>query len=159
MLTKILVLGGWFYITLVAAVCLFWLGKKKFRQFLVKAVIVWAAIAAVYLSIGAFLKLGFDAKHFFRPIEQKQDEQTVGQYAYALHLKNILPTGASGCILWAWDLPTYYLQKELYPRKFSIATMASGNCEYFISQFAPVENESFELVDKYENGYLYKLRH
>lgn len=156
--SKIWLLGGWFYLSLVFLTVLFFLINKKQKIYLNDGVLLLAAGFAIFISLQSMAKQ-FQLKTFLDPIETKIDTKTFSQFSYAKHLNAILPKGANGCLYWSFDLATYYLQKELYPHLFS--TLGEGlpfnTCEYVISQFRPRVDEKLKLIDSYQNNYIYKV--
>lgn len=154
-LSKIWYLGGWFYILLFVLVLISWFGSRRTKKLIGNLVVIAAAVFAVYFTFKQFIKIGVDLKAFSDPLEVKLDRTTYGQYSYALHLQGILPADESGCILWSFDLATYYLQKELYPRHFRVAREVSENCKFVVTQFSPITVEGLTLIDTFEGNYLY----
>ncbi len=156
---KIWFLGGWFYLSLILAIIVFFFVKNRLRQYLSSAVIIICAVTALTLSFQEILKNSSQLKLFFTPIDEKQDAVTFNQYSFAQGLRRVLPEGANGCIYWSHDLPTLYLQKELYPHRFNILGKgaANRNCIYIISQFKKIDDPKFSLLYQYKDNYLYKM--
>lgn len=158
LISKIWLLGGWFYLALVFLTALFFLINKKQKIYLSDGILVGAAVFAIFISLQSMAKQ-FQTNTFLDPIGKKIDKTTFSQFSYAKHLNAILPKGANGCLYWSFDLATYYLQKELYPHRFSTLGdgLPFGECKYVISQFRPRVDEKLRLIDSYQNNYLYEV--
>ncbi|MBI2327080.1 hypothetical protein HYU92_02070 [Candidatus Curtissbacteria bacterium] len=155
---KIWILGGWFYLSLTAAIILFFISPKKIKAYISRGIIIFAAIVSLYLSYKEIAKDTGQIRAFFRPIDEKIEMTTAGQASFATHLRKILPADATGCIYWSWDLPTLYLQKELYPYIFAVIQRATfSDCRFVISQFNRLVDPRLRLTDSYQGNYLYEV--
>lgn len=157
-LQKFWILGGPFYLTLILVLTIYFFGNAKVKRILPGVVIATAAVLAFFYSASQFLKLEYKSESFFRPVDQKVEESTIGQNSFARELKKYLPEDSRGCIYFVVDLPAYYMRKELYPRKFAVTETVGKGCQYVISQFGPMDLEDSTLVLKHNNNYLYKFR-
>ena|SRR3989344_6198000 len=159
-ISKIWILGGWFYLSLLCLVILFYFGKKELRKKVDLVVLVWAAILVLYVAVKSITGNLSQVVGFWLPIDKKLNVETNGQVAYAAHLKNILPKNAHGCLYFSLDMETWYLQNQLYPRMFNVITDNEdvNNCGLLISQFRPRTNPMLEEIDNFNGNYLYKVK-
>lgn len=157
-LQKFWILGGLFYLSLILALGVYFLGNAKVKKILPGMVIVLAAIFSVYISTVQFLKIQYSPQTFFQPVEAKVDQTSVGQYSFALKLREYLPENSQGCIFFVNDLAAYFMRKELYPRKFAVTETVGKGCQYVVSQFGPMDLEGATLVLEHNNHYLYKFK-
>lgn len=157
-LQKFWILGGLFYLTLVLSLTVYFLGNAQIKKILPGVLIAAAAILSVYFSTVQFLKIQYNPQTFFQPVEAKVDQTSMGQYSFALRLREYLPENSQGCIFFVNDLAGYYMRKELYPRSFGLVETAGKSCNYVVAQFAPLKLQGFEPVLTYKNNYLYKIK-
>lgn len=159
-ISKIWILGGWFYLSILCLVILFYFGKKGLRKKVDLVVLVWAAILVLYVAVKSITSNLSQVVGFWLPIDKKLNVETNGQVPYAAHLKNILPKNAQGCLYFSLDMETWYLQNQLYPRMFTVITdnVDVNNCGLLISQFGPRKNPMLEEIDNFNGNYLYKVK-
>lgn len=156
---KFWLLGGWFYLSLILALVIYFVLKKRFRKYLATGLVLVSGAFALVLSFQEISK-EVQIELFLKSVDEKQDAVTFNQYSFAKGIREVLPQGANGCIYWSHDLPTLYLQKELYPHRFGILQSgdSNSNCAYIISQFKKIDDPKFSLFYQYQDNYLYKMK-
>ena len=92
-ISKIWILGGWFYLSLLILVSLFYF-KRKLGKKLDVIVVTWAALLVLFVASGSIIGDLSRGVNFWQPMEKKLETESRGQVAYADHLKKILPENA-----------------------------------------------------------------
>ncbi len=158
-ISKIWLLGGWFYLSLLILVSLFYF-KRKLGKKLDVIVVTWAALLVLFVASGSIIGDLSQSADFWQPIDKKLDIETKGQAAYAVHLKEILPENAQGCLYFSLDIQTWYLQNQLYPRRFNVIEDGPviKNCGFLISQFRKRTSPNLEELDNFGGNYLYRIK-
>ena len=159
-ISKILLLGGFFYITLALAIVIsFFLDSRlKSRAFLV--ILVLAMFFTILTSISQIIKDLEEAKMFFRDNRKKLESSTFNQFFFASKIRETLNQQDNNCVFWSWDVATKYLIQEAYPVRLETVwdIDSAKKCDYVISQFRPRSELNLAPFVTFENNFIYEIK-
>lgn len=161
LIDKLLMLGGWFYISLIVLLIALVFPSQKIKKRFSVLILYTGAIFAISFSFSNFLNDSKELSLFFRSENEKIESTTFNQYSFAKEVRSIFNRNDEVCLLWSWDIPTKYLIQETYPVRTKIVMsldMAIQKCDFVISQFNPRPELNKEPMLNYKNNYIYNLR-
>lgn len=159
LISKILTLGGWFYISL-ALIAIFAVSiPKKVNDKLVTIILLSGSVLAIFISVTAIFKSMPQIELFFRSDRNKMETSTFNQYYFAQKIRETLNPANDNCVFWSWDIPTKYLIQEVYPIRLNTIWNLSQakDCDFVISQFNPQPTLKEKQILIYKNNYIYNL--
>lgn len=156
-IAKLWLYGGWFYLSLLPALALIWLSKKKpqiLTSFILLVTLFWGIYWLAFFSRDWFSWW----QKFNRPLNEKKVEFTFSQEPFAQELSKVLSGVGKICLFSSWDIPTNFLIQRLYPIKVKVVggEKETQGCEFLISQFTPLQLPGYQLEFEKESNYLYR---
>jgi hypothetical protein len=159
LLNKILLFGGWFYLSLFLFIITFLL-FKQIRSLLIYSSLVFASLIAL-----SFFKRQAQVTAPLLPqvtltTEEKLDRQSFHTYSFAQKIKPLIPPHSRLCIYYYVDVETVYLVQELYPLQPQALPRSKplpSHCQYVISPMQPLSQLTPHLLLEHHNNYLYQI--
>jgi|SRR3989344_261914 len=160
LISKLLILGGWFYISLALLIIFGLFSSKKISDKLPILILLFGAAFTFLTSISALYENFSQIKLFFRTDKEKIETSTFNQFSFAKIIRETLTPQHYNCVFWSWDVPTKYIIQESYPiRLETIWTFESATkCDFVVSQFVSRPELNTQPIIVFENNYIYKLK-
>ncbi|OGD95257.1 hypothetical protein A3F02_00560 [Candidatus Curtissbacteria bacterium RIFCSPHIGHO2_12_FULL_38_9b] len=157
---KVLLLGGFFYITLALIIVIssFLNNQFKSRGFLI--ILVIGMFFTVLTSISQITKDLEEIKLFFRNDREKIKNSTFNQFFFASQIRETLNPQDNNCVFWSWDVATKYLIQESYPLKLKTVwdIESAKKCDFVVSQFRPRPELNLTPFVTFENSFIYEIQ-
>jgi len=159
-ISKVLQLGGYFYITLALVIVISFFLDSRLKGRALTIILAAGMFFAVLTSISQITGQLGEARMFFRGDREKLESSTFNQFFFAGKIRETLKPQDNNCIFWSWDIATRYLNQESYPvRLNSVRDMdSSQECDFIVSQFTSRPELHLSPFITFENNFIYKLK-
>jgi len=158
---KLLLYGGYFYLTLVLCSLLYFFVPLRLRLLFIKLILFTCAFFTLVAGLKEIVYRQ-DIEQWYLPIPERIQKTTLGLNDFTNEINQKIPNDTKVCLKDSWDIPTKFIQQRLYPKNVTIVKdliVLPRACDYLIipviSHF--VENiPEFVLIENIDNNLLYK---
>lgn len=158
-ISKVLQLGGFFYITLVLVLVISFFLNNQLKSRAFAIILVTGIFFAVLTSISQITKDLEEIKLFFRSDRKKLESSTFNQFSFASQIRETLNPQDNNCVFWSWDVATKYLIQESYPTRLKTVgdINSAKKCDYVVSQFTQQSELNVSPFVTFENNFIYEI--
>ena len=159
-ISKVLQLGGFFYITLALVIVIPFFLDSRLKNKVFSTILVLGMFFTVFTSIFQITKDLEEIKLFFKNDREKIESSTFNQFSFASKIRETLNSQDNNCVFWSWDVATKYLIQESYPVRLKTVwdIDSTKKCDFVVSQFMSRPELNLSPFITFENNFIYKIK-